>query len=205
MTQKFDREQEISSKFKLVSLGESGVGKSSLVLQFVKGQFHEIPMPTIGAAFLTKTVCLEEETVTFEIWDTAGQERFNSILPMYYRGAHAAIVVYDITMRDTFERAKGWVDELQRNASQQIVIAFLGNKVDLTVNRSVTYDEASAYAKENELLFMETSAKTTLNVTHIFTEIAEALYRKMPMDVGEGFGGKRLSKGFRKKRSCCRR
>ena len=112
MTQKFDREQEISSKFKLVSLGESGVGKSSLVLQFVKGQFHEIPMPTIGAAFLTKTVCLEEETVTFEIWDTAGQERFNSILPMYYRGAHAAIVVYDITMRDTFERAKGWVDEL---------------------------------------------------------------------------------------------
>ena len=76
--------------------------------------------------------------MTFEIWDTAGQERFNSILPMYYRGAHAAIVVYDITLRDSFERAKGWVDELQRNASKEIVIAFLGNKVDLTSIRTVS-------------------------------------------------------------------
>ena len=97
-----------SNKFKLVTLGESGVGKSSIILQAVKGQFHEVPMPTIGAAFLNKEVVVEsdkevrvesdkEVRVEFDIWDTAGQERFHSILPLYYRGANAAIVVYDIT------------------------------------------------------------------------------------------------------------
>ncbi|RZF37426.1 hypothetical protein LSTR_LSTR011703 [Laodelphax striatellus] len=84
-------------QFKLVLLGESAVGKSSLVLRFVKGQFHEYQESTIGAAFLTQTVCLDETTVKFEIWDTAGQERYHSLAPMYYRGAQAAIVVYDIT------------------------------------------------------------------------------------------------------------
>lgn len=84
-------------QFKLVLLGESAVGKSSLVLRFVKGQFHEFQEATIGAAFLTQTVCLDDTTVKFEIWDTAGQERYHSLAPMYYRGAQAAIVVYDIT------------------------------------------------------------------------------------------------------------
>lgn len=84
-------------QFKLVLLGESAVGKSSLVLRFVKGQFHEYQESTIGAAFLTQTVCLDDTTVKFEIWDTAGQERYHSLAPMYYRGAQAAIVVYDIT------------------------------------------------------------------------------------------------------------
>jgi len=101
-------------QFKLVLLGESAVGKSSLVLRFVKGQFHEFQESTIGAAFLTQTVCLDDTTVKFEIWDTAGQERYHSLAPMYYRGAQAAIVVYDITNADTFERAKQWVKELQR-------------------------------------------------------------------------------------------
>merc|ERR1712111_272057 len=147
-----------------VLLGESAVGKSSLVLRFVKGQFHEFQESTIGAAFLTQTVCLDDTTVKFEIWDTAGQERYHSLAPMYYRGAQAAIVVYDITNADTFERAKQWVKELQRQASPNIVIALSGNKADLTTNRIVEYDEASAYAEENGLLFMETSAKTALNV-----------------------------------------
>ena len=104
------------AQFKLVLLGESAVGKSSLVLRFVKGQFHEFQESTIGAAFLTQTVCLDDTTVKFEIWDTAGQERYHSLAPMYYRGAQAAIVVYDITNADTFARAKTWVRELQRQA-----------------------------------------------------------------------------------------
>jgi small GTP-binding protein len=85
------------SIIQLVLLGESAVGKSSLVLRFVKGQFHEYQESTIGAAFLTQTICLDDATVKFEIWDTAGQERYHSLAPMYYRGAQAAIVVYDIT------------------------------------------------------------------------------------------------------------
>ncbi|XP_060021900.1 ras-related protein Rab-5B isoform X2 [Lagenorhynchus albirostris] len=127
-------------QFKLVLLGESAVGKSSLVLRFVKGQFHEYQESTIGAAFLTQSVCLDDTTVKFEIWDTAGQERYHSLAPMYYRGAQAAIVVYDITNQETFARAKTWVKELQRQASPSIVIALAGNKADLANKRMVEYE-----------------------------------------------------------------
>ena len=93
-----------------------------------------------AAAFLTQTVCLDDTTVKFEIWDTAGQERYHSLAPMYYRGAQAAIVVYDITNQDTFGRAKTWVKELQRQASPNIVIALAGNKADLSSKRMVEYE-----------------------------------------------------------------
>ena len=165
------------AQFKLVLLGESWVGKSSLVLRFVNGQFHEFQMSTIGAAFLTKTLCLNDTTVKFEIWDTAGQERYHSLAPMYYRGAQAAIVVYDITNADTFARAKMWVRELQRQARPDIVIALAGNKSDLANRRAVEYEEANGYAEENGLLFMETSAKNANNVNEIFLAIARKLPR----------------------------
>jgi len=161
--------------FKLVLLGESAVGKSSLVLRFVKGQFHEYQESTIGAAFLTQTVCFDDTTVKFEIWDTAGQERYHSLAPMYYRGSQAAIVVYDVTNTDTFTRAKNWVKELHRQASANIVIAFCGNKADLGNKRMVEYEDAQSYADENGLLFMETSAKTAMNVNELFLAIAKKL------------------------------
>ncbi|XP_018939696.1 ras-related protein Rab-5C [Paramisgurnus dabryanus] len=176
-------------QFKLVLLGESAVGKSSLVLRFVKGQFHEYQESTIGAAFLTQTVCLDDTTVKFEIWDTAGQERYHSLAPMYYRGAQAAIVVYDITNTDTFTRAKNWVKELQRQASPNIVIALAGNKADLANKRAVDFQEAQAYADDNSLLFMETSAKTAMNVNEIFMAIAKKLPKSEPQG-GAGSGGR---------------
>ncbi|XP_017288746.1 ras-related protein Rab-5C-like [Kryptolebias marmoratus] len=176
-------------QFKLVLLGESAVGKSSLVLRFVKGQFHEFQESTIGAAFLTQTVCLDDTTVKFEIWDTAGQERYHSLAPMYYRGAQAAIVVYDITNTDTFTRAKNWVKELQRQASPNIVIALAGNKADISDKRAVELQEAQAYADDNSLLFMETSAKTAMNVNEIFMAIAKKLPKSDPQG-GAGQGGR---------------
>ncbi|XP_030332854.1 ras-related protein Rab-5A isoform X2 [Strigops habroptila] len=178
-------------QFKLVLLGESAVGKSSLVLRFVKGQFHEFQESTIGAppsffvaAFLTQTVCLDDTTVKFEIWDTAGQERYHSLAPMYYRGAQAAIVVYDITNEESFARAKNWVKELQRQASPNIVIALAGNKADLANKRAVDFQEAQAYADDNSLLFMETSAKTSMNVNEIFMAIAKKLPKSEPQNAG---------------------
>eukprot|EP01111_Echinosteliopsis_oligospora_P014729 TRINITY_DN561_c0_g1_i2.p2 TRINITY_DN561_c0_g1~~TRINITY_DN561_c0_g1_i2.p2 ORF type:complete len:212 (-),score=69.65 TRINITY_DN561_c0_g1_i2:1732-2367(-) len=162
-------------QFKLVLLGESAVGKSSLVLRFVKGQFLDYQESTIGAAFLTQTVCLNDTTVKFEIWDTAGQERYHSLAPMYYRGAQAAIVVYDITSYDSFDRAKKWVKELQRQGNPNIVIALAGNKVDLASKRTVEIEEAQSYSDENGVLFMETSAKTAANVNELFVAIAKKL------------------------------
>lgn len=116
-------------QFKVVLLGESAVGKSSLVLRFVKREFHEFQESTIGAAFLTQTVQIDDTTVKFEIWDTAGQERYHSLAPMYYRGAQAALIVYDITSKDSFHKAQNWIRELQRQANANIVIALVGNKL----------------------------------------------------------------------------
>jgi small GTP-binding protein len=195
-------------QFKLVLLGESAVGKSSLVLRFVKGQFHEYQESTIGAAFLTQTICLEDTTVKFEIWDTAGQERYHSLAPMYYRGAQAAIVVYDITNQESFAKAKNWVKELQRQASPNIVIALAGNKADLAARRVVEYEEAQAYAEDNGLLFMETSAKSSMNVNDIFLAIAKKLPKSESGGgpAGRGHGGVNIADEPQQntRTSCCR-
>jgi len=171
------------AQFKLVLLGESAVGKSSLVLRFVKDQFDDYRESTIGAAFLTQTISLDDATtVKFEIWDTAGQERYKSLAPMYYRNANCAVVVYDITQSSSLDKAKQWVKELQRQANENIIIALAGNKLDLGTDqpdkRAIATADAEAYANEANLLFFETSAKTSENVRELFTAIA----KKLPLD-----------------------
>mmetsp|Transcript_7964 Transcript_7964/g.15784 ORF Transcript_7964/g.15784 Transcript_7964/m.15784 type:complete len:192 (+) Transcript_7964:360-935(+) len=168
------------STYKLVCLGETAVGKSSLCLQFARGQFNQYSESTIGASFLTQSVIVDGSTIKFEIWDTAGQERYHSLAPMYYRGAKAAIVVYDITSKQSFERAKAWVAELQQSGSSDMVVALTGNKADLSSQRDVEEEEAKKYATDNGLLFLETSAKSNFNVTELFAMIAKRLPRAAP-------------------------
>jgi len=160
--------------YKIVLLGESAVGKSSITLRFVKGKFLDFQDPTIGAAFLTKTIYIKGDNIRFEIWDTAGQERYRSLAPMYYKNAKAAIIVFDINALDSFIRAKKWVNELKRG--NDMIIALVGNKCDL--DHIVSQEEAQIYANENELLFLETSAKHNINIDQIFISIAE----KLPKD-----------------------
>ncbi|KAK3905065.1 MICOS complex subunit MIC60 [Staphylotrichum tortipilum] len=169
----------------------------SIVLRFVKvstpqrltgsfripDQFDSYRESTIGAAFLTQTISLDENTtVKFEIWDTAGQERYKSLAPMYYRNANCAVVVYDITQATSLDKAKSWVKELQRQANENIIIALAGNKLDLVTEqpdkRAIETADAEAYAREAGLLFFETSAKTAENVQELFTAIA----KKLPLD-----------------------
>ncbi|KAJ4718149.1 Ras-related protein [Melia azedarach] len=165
---------------KLVLVGDMGTGKTSLVSRFIKGQFYDHQEPTIGAAFFTQILSLTEATVKFDIWDTAGQERYHSLAPMYYRGAAAAVVVYDISNMDTYNRAKKWVQELQRQGNQNLVMALVANKIDLDSQREVQTEEAEQFAQENGMFYIETSAKTAHNINDLFYEIAKRLARINP-------------------------
>ncbi|KAG6466291.1 hypothetical protein ZIOFF_075900 [Zingiber officinale] len=180
---------------KLVLLGDMGAGKSSLVIRFVRGQFIEFQESTIGAAFFAQTLTVGDTAVKFEIWDTAGQERYHSLAPMYYRGAAAAIIVYDMTSTESFEKAKNWVQELRKQGdigNPNMVTALAGNKCDLEDKRKVQTEvtilldkfpcgfpslvsvlqEANTYAEENGLFFMETSARTAINSLFAFSFFA---------------------------------
>ncbi len=157
---------------KVVFLGDTAVGKSCLAVRFVRNEFFEFQEPTIGAAFLGKTINANDKRYKFEIWDTAGQERYRSLAPMYYRGAKAAVIVYDITDEDTFKGAKTWVSEIKKKGNNCLIL-LVGNKVDLTNNRKVDIHMVKEYVESNNLIYMESSAKTGLNVDKIFTTIAE--------------------------------
>ncbi|GBG28366.1 Ras-related protein Rab-5A [Hondaea fermentalgiana] len=186
---------------KLVLLGDTAVGKSCLVVRFVRDEFFEFQEPTIGAAFLTQTVTLDDATVKFEIWDTAGQERYRSLAPMYYRGASAAVVVYDMTNRESYDGAKSWITELQRRGDPNVILALAGNKVDNEEQRQVPKEEVQEYANENGIVFFETSAKTAQNVRELFVEIANKLPKTEQADEASAFPV--TDDVSEEKRGCC--
>lgn len=164
--------------YKLVLLGDTAVGKSCLATRFVTDKFYEFQEPTIGAAFLTYSMCVDGNNVKFEIWDTAGQERYRSLAPMYYRGAKAAVVVYDITQKESFDGAKSWANELIKKGNKNCVTVIVGNKFDLVNERKVNLNDVKNFTDENNLLQIETSAKTSHNVKELFIMIAKKLIEK---------------------------
>ncbi|NXX19257.1 RAB17 protein, partial [Podargus strigoides] len=164
--------------YKVVLLGSTSVGKSSLAYQYVKNDFKE-SLPTVGCSFFTQVLSLESATVKFEIWDTAGQEKYHSVCHLYYRGAHAALLVYDIANKETLNRAKLWLMDLEKEfLPDEIVIALVGNKTDLAAEREVTTEEGEEFARTKGLLFMETSAKLNHQVNDTFMAIAQELLQR---------------------------
>jgi len=165
--------------FKYIVIGPSGVGKSCLLLQFTDKRFHTDHDLTIGVEFGARMIVIENKSVKLQIWDTAGQESFKSITRSYYRGAHGALLVYDITRRETFDHLKEWLSEVREHSNKEIVIMLIGNKSDLESKRAISTEEGKQFAKDNGLFFMETSAKTSTNVDEAFLETARKIYSKV--------------------------
>jgi len=161
-------------KCKVVLLGKSGVGKTSIISRYISNTFKESLMTTPGANFITKKVEFPEskKTIKFEIWDTAGQERYRSLAKVFYNNASACILVYDITKKDSFDDVRDyWIPELKNNAPKNIILVLAGNKSDLYLNEQVNEEEGKALAKKHNAIYLRTSAKLNSSIDEVFNNI----------------------------------
>jgi Ras-related protein Rab-1A len=174
--------------FKLLLIGDSGVGKSCLLLRFADDTYTDSYISTIGVDFKIRTIELDGKTIKLQIWDTAGQERFRTITSSYYRGAHGIIVVYDITDQESFNNVKQWLQEIERYACDNVNKLLVGNKCDLSAKRAVVYETAKEYADQLGIPFLETSAKNATNVEQAFLTMAAEIKNRMGPAGGPGGG-----------------
>jgi len=200
--------------FKVVLIGDSGVGKSNLLSRFTRNEFSLDSKSTIGVEFATKSIQAEGKTIKAQIWDTAGQERYRAITSAYYRGAVGALLVYDLTKHGTFENVDRWLRELRDHAEANIVVMLVVNKSDLKTQRAVETSEAMAFAEQHNLAFIETSALDASGVDVAFQNILTEIYRLMnKKQMQEGSAkqsvaskGEKISitnDGEKKKKKCC--
>lgn len=162
----------LSQKYKIVLLGDQSVGKTAVINRFIFDTFDGKDHPTVGIDFISKTLYYDDKALKLQIWDTAGQERFRSLIPGYVRDCAVAIILYDITNRQTFTNLKTWIDDVRSERGNDSVIVCVGNKVDLAQKRVVTKEEGESFAKGVDTLFIEVSAKTGHNVSNLFQTIA---------------------------------
>ncbi|KAH6772951.1 RAB GTPase-like protein A4C [Perilla frutescens var. hirtella] len=163
--------------FKIVLIGDSAVGKSQLLARFSRNEFSVDSKSTIGVEFQTRTVTIDHRTVKAQIWDTAGQERYRAVTSAYYRGAVGAMLVYDISNRQSFDHIARWLEELRGHADKNLVIMLVGNKSDLETLRAVSTEDAKEFAQRENLFFMETSALEATNVEPAFLTVLTEIYR----------------------------
>eukprot|EP01059_Diplonema_ambulator_P000039 TRINITY_DN1002_c1_g1_i1.p1 TRINITY_DN1002_c1_g1~~TRINITY_DN1002_c1_g1_i1.p1 ORF type:complete len:204 (+),score=59.55 TRINITY_DN1002_c1_g1_i1:53-664(+) len=195
--------------FKLLLIGDSGVGKSCLLLRFADDTYTESYISTIGVDFKIRTIDLDGKTIKLQIWDTAGQERFRTITASYYRGAHGIIIVYDVTDLETFTNVKTWLKEIEKYATDNVSKLLVGNKSDMVVKKAVDHTTAKDYAESLGIPFIETSAKNAINVEQAFrtmaTEIKKRIHSSQP-DQGKKSGvdiSRSENIGQKKKGGCC--
>ncbi|GMH25673.1 hypothetical protein Nepgr_027516 [Nepenthes gracilis] len=170
-------EEEYDYLFKVVLIGDSGVGKSNLLSRFTRNEFCLESKSTIGVEFATRTLQVEGRTIKAQIWDTAGQERYRAITSAYYRGALGALLVYDVTKPTSFDNVSRWLKELRDHADSNIMIMLIGNKTDLKHLRAVATEDAQSFAEKEGLSFIETSALEATNVEKAFQTILSEIYR----------------------------
>merc|ERR1711976_815031 len=182
------KDDEYDYLFKVVLIGDSGVGKSNLLSRFTRNEFNLESKSTIGVEFATRSIQVEGKTIKAQIWDTAGQERYRAITSVYYRGAVGALLVYDIAKHATFKNVERWLTELRDNADRNIVIMLVGNKNDLRHLREVPTEEAQEFAEKNKLSLIETSALDSTNVDLAFQNILTEIYHVMSVPVIGGGG-----------------
>lgn len=203
--------------YKIVVIGDAGVGKSCLLQRFADSTFDEGSASTIGVDFRIQSIRLGEENVKLQIWDSAGQERYRTVASSYYRGAHGVGIVFDVTQRESFQNVEFWMEELERveqgGPMQKLLI---GNKCDLDEKRRVSKEEAEEFASEMKMKYIETSAKTAENVAEAFTTVTQEIYDKGIRMKGNGIEIENISTGnvtmmkesdeietLKKKRGCC--
>ena len=165
--------------FKYIIIGDPSVGKSNLLMKFAHNKFTDEYQATIGVEFGAKNIEMDQQIYRIQIWDTAGQENFRSITRAYYKNSVCAMVVYDITNRESFEHVQNWIEDVKNQSPKTVLIILLGNKVDLDDDRKVSYDEGNEFATKNGLLFMETSAKSGVGVEEIFKQSAKEIAQKI--------------------------
>ena len=198
--------------FKMILIGDSSVGKSNILLKYLKDQFDPNSRATVGVEFGTKNITLNNKKIKIQIWDTAGQERYRSITSAYYKGAKGAFIVYDITRKTTFENIDKWIADLKTNGDSNISIVLIGNKSDLEEKREVTKEEGLKKSQDCKTAFMETSALNGDNVHKAFDELIEQIYQnnsalleeEIDVEIDKGVNLNEENNGNNKeKKSCC--
>ena len=170
-------EEEYDYIFKVLLIGNSDVGKSSIILRYVDETWTDVFVPTIGVDFKVKTLKVDNKQVKMQIWDTAGQERFRTVVSSYFRGSHGLFLIYDITNRDSFKNLENWLKEIEGEASEKVLKILIGNKCDLEEDRDIKYEEGQAFANRNGMQFMETSAKANTNINEAFEALAKLMIK----------------------------
>ncbi|XP_043935852.1 ras-related protein Rab-13 [Protopterus annectens] len=176
--------------FKLLLIGDSGVGKTCLIIRFAEDNFNSTYISTIGIDFKIRTVEIDGKKIKLQVWDTAGQERFKTITTAYYRGAMGIILVYDITDEKSFENIQNWIKSIRENAAADVERMLLGNKCDIESRRKVQKEQAEKLAKEHGIKFFETSAKSSINVDESFCALARDIFIKRVITKKTGQGNK---------------
>jgi small GTP-binding protein len=171
--------------FKLIIVGDSGVGKSCLLLRFVDDAFTDSFISTIGVDFKIKTLRLDGKKIKLQLWDTAGQERFKTITSSYYRGAHGVVLVYDVTEIGSFEHIKNWLNDVMKSGNEKISKILVGNKCDMVDQRCISQNDGSAFAKSLNIPFIETSAKNDVSIKEIFNIITKEIKDKLPSNINQ--------------------